>query len=141
MVPQSRFLYFVLFIIGITMFLGGGLGWILSADTDYSITLDRVEDEAPPEARSRQLDVGSYENLDEEQRQDFRRAVEDRKIVHYETSEKVWPEIIVKDEQYYVFKAGGHLDWLNPKTSGTLVGSLLGLALVVQAARWEHRLY
>ena len=141
MALNRRFLYFVLFVIGISMFLAGGLTWIISADKDYSITYDRVEDESPMGAQSQQWDVGSYDGLTEAQKRDFRRAVQEREIIHYETAEKVWPEVIVKDERYYVFKSGGHFDWLDPATSGTLVGSALGLVIVVQAARWEHRLY
>lgn len=141
MVLNRRFLYFVLFVVGITLFLAGGLGWVISADKDYSIAYDRVEEESPAGAQSRSMDVGSYDGLTDEQKRDFRRAVEEGEIVHYETAEKVWPDVVVKDERYYVFKSGGHFDWMDPMTSGALVGCVLGLAVVVQAARWEHRLY
>ncbi|MFC5973262.1 hypothetical protein ACFPYI_18180 [Halomarina salina] len=141
MVPQSRFLYFVLFLVGITLFLAGGLGWFITADQDYSITFQQVTDEAPPGVANAQLNVETYDDLNEQQRADFQRAVEERTVVHYDTHENVWADVITKDDRYYKFKNGGHVDWLDPMTFGTAIASLLGLGLVVQTARWEIRMY
>lgn len=140
MANARSFLYFVLFVVGITLMLTGGLAWFVTAEQDYSITFDRVEDGTPAGVQGQSLDVGTYEMLDEEQKEDFQRAV-DGKVVEYETEEKVWPEAMEKDGRYYIFTTGSHFDWLDPMTFGPALASLVGLLTVVQSARWEHRTY
>ncbi|MWG34012.1 hypothetical protein [Halomarina oriensis] len=132
-------LRFVVFIVAIMLFLVGGASWIIGADQDYSVTYERVEENVPGRAQASDWDVGSYGALDEQQRQDFQRAV-DGEVVTYENDPE-WPDVIEKDDRYYVFSVNGHFDWFDPGTFGPLAASLVGLVAVVLVARDEHREY
>ncbi|MFD1515496.1 hypothetical protein [Halomarina rubra] len=140
MVNRRKFLYFVMFIVGVTMLLSGVLGWFIFADKDYSIIYEYSSEDAPAGVSDGRLDVDRYDSLDEQQRADFERAV-DGEVIKYDDSSMVWAEAIDRNGTYYVFSTGGKLDWFDPATSGSAVLGLVGLVTVVQAARLEHRLY
>ena len=140
MADLRSLLYFVVFVVGICLLLGGALGWVITADKDHSITYRYQSEDVPAGAQGQSLDVGTYEMLTAEQKADFQRAV-DGEVVSYDTGEQVWPEAMERNGTYYVFDTASNFDWLNPMTFGPALVSLTGLLAVVQAARLEHRTY
>jgi hypothetical protein len=116
------------------MLLGAG-AWFATADKDYTWEYDRVEDEYPQHAG----EMGYYDGLTAEQKQDFQRAV-DGEVIGYESrSASPEREVIQKDGKYYVFTLEAHFDWMNPLTFGPALAAVGGLAIVVLTARRDNR--
>lgn len=137
MVPNRRSLYFAVFVVGITALLLGAGTWFATADRDYTWRYERVEDEFPRYAG----EMGFYDSLSEEHREDFRRALAGE-VIGYESREASPDrEVIERDGEFYVFTLRAHFDWTNPQTFGPALLALGGLAVVVLAARRDvhHR--
>lgn len=132
---DRRSLYFALFFVGVCVLLAGTGAWVALADKDYTYEYDRVEDDLPDNEGQLQY----YDSLSDEQRADFR-AARDGSVQRYERREAAPREVILKDGRYYVFTLEAHFDWLDPRTGGPTLTALLGLGIVVFAARRDYRL-
>jgi len=132
---DRRSLYFAVFFFGVCVLFAGTGTWVAFADRDYTYEFDRVEDQLPEDEGQLQY----YDSLTDEQRADFR-AARDGNVLRYDTREAAPREVILKDGRYYVFTLEAHFDWLAPRTAGPTLTTLLGLGIVVFAARRDYRL-
>lgn len=136
MVPglsRSTVYFLVLFVGACVMFVGGAT-WFAMADMDYHFSYSDQQEDAP-----RFEKVGYYEELSSEQKEMFHGAVEDGKSYSLEEKDQLPASVIRYEGTYYVFDTGGHYDWLDPKTGGSAFIGLLGLGMMVEAARRDMR--
>ncbi len=135
MALNRRSLYFVAFVVGITVMLSGAGAWFAAADKDYTWEYDRVESEFPQHAG----EMGFYDSLSEEHKEDFRRALDGEVISYENRAASPDREVIKKDGTFYVFTLQSNFDWTNPLTFGPALTSLAGLGIVVLTARRDAR--
>jgi hypothetical protein len=127
---------FIGFFIGVcVMFAGVGM-WFAIADQDYQYIYEESTEEQPRYSGT----LGYYSSLSEAEQSMVDRALAGE-APRAESRGTVPPEVVKKDGTYYVFRKYSYYDWLDPRTGGSLVVSLLGFLGVVAAARKDvaHR--
>lgn len=125
---------FALLFLGVCVLLAGVGLWFAIADQDYQYVYQETTDSQPRFSET----LGYYDQLSASEQEMVDRAL-DGEAPRAETRGQTPPPVVKRGDEYLVFRRYSYFDWTDPRTGGSVLVAVLGLAGIVQAVRSDVR--